>query len=31
VTSVAGRGYVTGHHRFVVDERDPLRAGFLLR
>jgi trans-L-3-hydroxyproline dehydratase len=31
LTSVSGRGYVTGHHRFVVDERDPLRAGFLLR
>jgi proline racemase len=31
VTSVAGRGYVTGYHTFVVDERDPLREGFLLR
>jgi proline racemase len=31
VTSVAGRGFVTGHHRYVVDERDPLRGGFLLR
>jgi trans-L-3-hydroxyproline dehydratase len=31
VTSVAGSGYVTGHQRFVVDERDPLRGGFLLR
>ena len=31
VTSVAGQGFVTGHHRFVVDERDPLREGFLLR
>jgi proline racemase len=31
VTSVAGRGFVTGHHRFVVDDRDPLRDGFLLR
>ena len=31
ITSVAGRGFVTGHHRFVIDERDPLRAGFLLR
>jgi proline racemase len=31
ITSVAGRGYITGHHRFVVDERDPLRGGFLLR
>jgi proline racemase len=31
VTSVAGRAFVTGHHRYVVDERDPLRGGFLLR
>lgn len=31
VTSVRGRGFVTGHHRYVVDERDPLAAGFLLR
>jgi trans-L-3-hydroxyproline dehydratase len=31
VTSVAGQGFVTGHHRFVIDERDPLGAGFLLR
>jgi proline racemase len=31
VTSVSGRAYVTGHHRYVVDERDPLRGGFLLR
>ena len=31
VTSVQGRGFVTGHHSFVIDERDPLAAGFLLR
>lgn len=31
VTSVAGTGYVTGYHTFVVDDRDPLGAGFLLR
>jgi len=31
VTSVAGRAYVTGYHTFVVDERDPLGDGFLLR
>lgn len=31
ITSIAGQGFVTGHHRFVVDERDPLREGFLLR
>jgi trans-L-3-hydroxyproline dehydratase len=31
ITSIEGTGYVTGHHRFVVDERDPLGEGFLLR
>jgi proline racemase len=31
VTSIEGRGFVTGHHRFLVDERDPLGEGFLLR
>ncbi len=31
ITSVAGQGYVTGYHTFVVDERDPLGDGFLLR
>jgi proline racemase len=31
ITTVAGRGYVTGYHTFVVDERDPLGGGFLLR
>ena len=31
VTSVAGIGYVTGYHTFVVDDRDPLGDGFLLR
>ena len=31
ITSVQGRGFVTGHHTFVVDERDPLGDGFLLR
>jgi proline racemase len=30
-TSVAGRAYVTGRSSFVVDERDPLGEGFLLR
>jgi proline racemase len=29
-TSVAGTGYVTGYHTFVVDERDSLGDGFLL-
>jgi proline racemase len=31
VTSIEGRGFVTGHHSFIVDERDPLGSGFLLR
>jgi trans-L-3-hydroxyproline dehydratase len=31
ITSVEGSGYVTGHQRFVVDERDSLGGGFLLR
>jgi trans-L-3-hydroxyproline dehydratase len=31
ITSIEGRGFVTGHHRFVIDERDPLSDGFLLR
>ena len=30
-TSVAGTGYVTGTSTLVVDERDPLGEGFLLR
>ena len=31
ITSVQGSGYVTGHGRFVLDERDSLGRGFLLR
>lgn len=31
ITSVEGRGFVAGHQRHVVDERDPLGGGFLLR
>jgi trans-L-3-hydroxyproline dehydratase len=31
VTSVAGVGYVTGYQTFMVDSRDPLGDGFLLR
>ena len=31
VTEVAGEAYKTGDHRFTVDPRDPLYAGFLLR
>ena len=30
-TSVAGHAYVIGHSRFVLDERDRLGQGFLLR
>jgi trans-L-3-hydroxyproline dehydratase len=30
-TSIAGRGYVMGSSTFLVDARDPLGAGFLLR
>ena len=28
ITSVQGHGYVTGHQRFVLDERDALGKGF---
>ncbi len=31
ITSIEGNGYVTGHQRFVLDERDRLGQGFLLR
>jgi len=31
ITSVQGHGYVTGHSRFVLDDRDRLGRGFLLR
>jgi trans-L-3-hydroxyproline dehydratase len=31
ITSVQGRAFLTGYHTFVVDERDPLGDGFLLR
>ncbi len=31
ITSIEGSGYVTGHQRFVLDERDRLGRGFLLR
>jgi proline racemase len=31
ITSIEGNGYVTGYHTFVVDDRDPLGDGFLLR
>jgi trans-L-3-hydroxyproline dehydratase len=31
VTTVGGTGRVTGYHTFVIDSRDPLGDGFLLR
>jgi proline racemase len=31
VTEIAGRGFVTGLHQFVVDRDDPTADGFLVR
>ena len=31
IPEVTGSAYMTGEHRFTVDERDPLRHGFLVR
>jgi proline racemase len=31
ITSVEGSAYVTGYNTFVIDDRDPLAGGFLLR
>jgi proline racemase/trans-L-3-hydroxyproline dehydratase len=31
ITEVEGMAYHTGDHRFVLDPRDPLRTGFVLR
>ena len=31
ITEVSGRAFRTGEHRFVLDPRDPLRTGFVLR
>jgi proline racemase len=31
LTEVEGMAYRTGEHRFVIDERDPLGTGFVLR
>jgi proline racemase len=31
ITSVEGSAFVTVHQRYIVDERDPLGGGFLLR
>ena len=30
-TDIAGHGFITGFHRFVLDQDDPLPAGFLVR
>jgi proline racemase/trans-L-3-hydroxyproline dehydratase len=31
ITEITGSAHLTGRHEFVLDERDPLGAGFLLR
>ena len=31
ITEVTGSAWMSGEHRFVLDERDPLGAGFLVR
>ena len=31
VTEVVGRAFRTGEHRFVLDPRDPVGTGFVLR
>lgn len=31
VPEIAGRGYITGYHTFVIDHDDPVRHGFLVR
>lgn len=31
IPEVAGRAFITGRHEFLLDPRDPLRHGFLLR
>jgi proline racemase len=31
VTTVEGSAYLTGRHEFILDPRDPLGTGFLLR
>jgi proline racemase len=31
VTEIGGRAFITGHHRFVIDNEDPFATGFLLR
>jgi len=31
VTEIAGRGFITGLHQFLIDPHDPTRDGFLVR
>lgn len=31
IPEVSGSAHISGEHTFILDERDPLRAGFLLR
>lgn len=31
IPEVSGTAHITGHHRFVIDPRDPFKNGFLLR
>ncbi len=31
ITEIEGAAHLTGYHRFVLDDRDPLGTGFLLR
>jgi proline racemase len=31
LTEVEGSAFRTGEHRFVLDERDPLGTGFVIR
>ncbi len=31
LTEVEGMAYRTGEHRFVIEDRDPLGTGFVLR
>ena len=31
MTTVEGSAYLTGRHEFILDPRDPLGTGFLLR
>lgn len=31
ITEIAGRGFLTGFHQFVIDPEDPTKEGFLVR